>query len=192
MRQSTASIHDPEVYRAKPVDENVPLPHVAEIAPRVEKPSVQPSNERFAGPDSIYSVPETPAPTTYNTSGGESFGSRSLLVPSFDKSSAERFAGQQSIYSAPDTPAPTAYNPADEVTSSSSLHAPSFNKSSSERFVGPTSIYFAPETPSPAAYNSNTGEEIGSQSVLVPSFEKSLAERFSGPDSIYRKVRDWK
>eukprot|EP00327_Prymnesium_parvum_P004658 CAMPEP_0182848792 /NCGR_PEP_ID=MMETSP0006_2-20121128/29191_1 /TAXON_ID=97485 /ORGANISM="Prymnesium parvum, Strain Texoma1" /LENGTH=119 /DNA_ID=CAMNT_0024979237 /DNA_START=253 /DNA_END=608 /DNA_ORIENTATION=- len=103
-------IHDPEVYRAKQPDENVPLPHVASLAAHCEKPVVVASNERFAGPDSIYNAPETPAPTAYNTTGDGGFGSRSMLITSFDKSSTERFTGQDSIYNASKTPAPTAYN----------------------------------------------------------------------------------
>ena len=64
------------------------------------KPIVQPSNERFAGADSIYPAADGPAPTAYNTAStdGKSMGASSLLVPSFDKRQAERFTGADSIY----------------------------------------------------------------------------------------------
>ena len=59
-----------------------------------------PSNERFTGPDSIYSNADGPAPTAYNTTDtdGKSMGASSVLVPSFEKSQAERFSGPDSIY----------------------------------------------------------------------------------------------
>ena len=98
LRKSTMPIHDPSVYRAKVVDDSVPLPVVATLAPTVEKREVTPSNERFAGQDSIYHSSDAPGVNHYDTTSGDGFGTTSTLVPAFDKSTGERFAGHDSIY----------------------------------------------------------------------------------------------
>ena len=95
-RQSTMPILDDAVYRAKHIDPNAPLPKVASLAQPGEKPVIIPSNERFVGPDSIYTVPAGPAagPGAYDPAAPKP----ASTGPAFDKAGAERFSGHQSIY----------------------------------------------------------------------------------------------
>ena len=138
LRQSTMPILDAAVYRAKNIDPNAPLPKVASLAPVCEKAVVIASNERFAGPASIYTVPAGPAagPGAYDPAALKAASSG----PSFDKPGAERFVGPESIYTVPAGPAagPGAYDPAALKAASS---GPSFDKPGAERFAGPESIY---------------------------------------------------
>ena len=61
-RQSTLNVHDAATWEVKQVDDAVPLPTVAALAPQGEKREVVNANERFVGPSSIYNAPAGPAP----------------------------------------------------------------------------------------------------------------------------------
>ena len=137
-RQSTMPILDDAVYRAKHIDPNAPLPKVASLAQPGEKPVIIPSNERFVGPDSIYTVPAGPAagPGAYDPAAPKP----ASTGPAFDKPGAERFVGPDSIYTVPAGPAagPGAYDPAAPKPAST---GPAFDKAGAERFSGHQSIY---------------------------------------------------
>ena len=137
-RQSTMPILDDSVYRAKHIDPNAPLPKVASLAQPGEKPVIIPSNERFVGPDSIYTVPAGPAagPGAYDPAALKP----ASTGPAFDKPGAERFVGPDSIYTVPAGPAagPGAYDPAAPKPAAT---GPAFDKPGAERFSGHQSIY---------------------------------------------------
>jgi len=148
LRKSTMPIHDPEVYRPKPANENVPLPHVASLACPAPKPSHPPPAERFEGRGSIYTAARPgPPPNAYADAAlSDTFGARAVAAPTFDKlGTSERFAGADSIYASRVSPAPTAY--ADAVAGdgcsfgSKSVLVPEFEKQERKRFAGPDSIY---------------------------------------------------
>jgi len=177
-------VHDPAVYGAKRVDESVPLPKVAHMAPQPEKREILPSNERFAGPASIYHAPITPAVNAYDTSV-DACASKLHVVP-LDKQS-ERFVGPDSYLNAPEGPAVTAYDTSVDACASKQ-HIVPLDKQS-ERFVGPDSYLNAPEGPAVTAYDAAAAHDRShvSTTSTTHTFESGYADRFAGPDSRYRK-----
>ena len=134
-RPSTMPIHDPKVYEAKQMDASVPLPGVAALAQPAEKREITPSNERFAGPESIYNAPAGPAVNAYDTSVK---ANDSTQVISFDKQT-ERFEGPDSIYQVPAGPAVNAYDTSVKANPSTLVNMDDMGYA--DRFAGPDSLY---------------------------------------------------
>ena len=184
LRQSALPIHDSKVYEAKQMDESIPLPAVASIAPVGTKREIMPGNIRFEGVDSIYNVPVGPAPTAYDPSAADA---PTASAPSFEHGYADRFAGPTSLYNAPVGPSVTHYDTTAINGSTSSLGGIALDKQSTDRFEGANSIYNAPAGPAdgPMAYDATAVKDAQAASQQAIPFDKGNADRFAGPDSLY-------